>query len=47
MTLTVDSSGHASIVGGKLHAISAGDVVVTATSGSVTANLTVNVKVAP
>lgn len=47
MTLTVDSSGHGSIVGGKLHAVSVGDVVVTATSGTVTATLTVNVKAAP
>lgn len=47
MTLSVDSSGHASIVAGKLRAVSAGDVVVTATSGSVTATLTVNVKAQP
>ena len=47
MTLSVDSSGHGSIVGGKLHAVSEGDVVVTATSGSVTATLTVNVKAQP
>lgn len=47
MTLSVDASGHASIVSGKLHAVSAGDVVVTATSGSVTATLTVNVKAQP
>lgn len=42
--MTVDNSGHATIGSlGFLHAVSAGDVVVTATIGSVTANTTVTI----
>lgn len=48
MTLAVDASGNGTLVGGKLHAAKAGNVVVTASAqGAVDATLTVTVKPAP
>lgn len=41
--LTVDTSGNATIVGNALHAVKAGDVVVTATIGDVTEDITVTI----
>lgn len=45
VVLTVDASGNGSIVSNKLHAVKAGDVVVTCTAGSVTATKTVTITV--
>lgn len=46
VTLTTADATKASIVSGKVHAVAAGDVVITATAGSVTATLTITVTAA-
>lgn len=46
ITLTVDGSGNASIVSGKVHAIKAGDVTVTGTAGDKTATVKLTITAA-